>query len=337
MDQDVLRVIGISSKEFLHVLGISGLLVALILFLLTINSVWIEPWKKRRKVSQRLIDVSHQHLEQIRLLKEKFEGRSDRIAAILGVKAQKFVTKTRGQLLKADLFWDPITFIGLALFLTATGFFIGFFALKSSFIGVILAFVMALIPYWYLNRKKNQKTLQFEAQLPEAMELLSRSLHAGHTLPSAMELLSGEMAPPMSTEMLIAFEEQRFGISIADSLVHMVGRVDSPDLKYFVTAVLIQQETGGNLVELVEKIGRIIRARLNFKIKIRALSADGRLSAIVLTVLPIFLFIVLIIVRPNYEMVLINEPLGRIILAGGIIFLLLGILAMKKLVKSIEA
>ena len=260
--------------------------------------------------------MSHQHLEQIRLLKEKFEGRSDRIAAILGINAQKFVTKTQSQLLKADIFWDPLTFIGLALFLSATGFFIGFLAVKSYFIGIVLACVMALIPYWYLNRKKKRKTLQFEAQFPEAMELLSRSLHAGHTLPSAIELLSGEMAPPLSTEMLIAFEEQRFGIGMADSLVHMVGRVDSPDLKYFVTAVLIQQETGGNLVELVEKIGRIIRARLNFKLKIRALTADGRLSAIILTILPIFLFIVLIIIKPKYEMVLINDAI-RPNLVGG--------------------
>jgi tight adherence protein B len=280
---------------------------------------------------------SHQHLEQIRLLKEKFESRSDRIVAILGVKAQKFVTKTRSQLLKADIFWDPFTFIGLALLLTVTGFFIGFFAMKSSFIGAILAFVMALIPYWYLNRKKNQKTLQFEAQFPEAMELLSRSLHSGHTLPSAMELLSEEMAPPLSTEMLIAFEEQRFGISIGDSLVHMVGRVDSPDLKYFVTAVLIQQETGGNLVELVEKIGRIIRARLNFKIKIRALTADCSLSAAILTILPIFMFFILLIVKPQYEAVLIHHELGRMLLGVGIVFLLLGIYVMKKLVKSIEA
>ena len=324
------------SREFWQVLGISGLLVALILFLLAINSFWIEPWKKRRKVSQRLVDVSHQHLEQIRLLKEKLEGRSDRIAAILGIQAQKFVTKLQGQLLKADIFWDPLTFIGLALFLSATGFFIGFFAMKSFFVGVLLACVMALIPYWYLKRKKKRKTLQFEAQLPEAMELLSRSLHAGHTLPSAMELLSSEMAPPLSTEMLIAFEEQRFGIGIDDSLVHMVGRVESPDLKYFVTAVLIQQETGGNLVELIEKIGRIIRARLNFKIKIRALTADGRLSAIVLTVLPIFMFIVLLIVKPEYETVLINEPFGRILLGGGIVFLLSGIYVMRKMVKSIE-
>ena len=239
-------------------------------------------------------------------------------------------------MLKADIFWDPLTFIGLALFLSATGFFIGIFVVKSYFVGIVLACVMALIPYWHLKRKKKRKTLQFEAQFPEAMELLSRSLHAGHTLPSAIELLSGEMAPPLSTEMLIAFEEQRFGIGMADSLVHMVGRVDSPDLKYFVTAVLIQQETGGNLVELIEKIGRIIRARLNFKLKIRALTADGRLSAIVLTILPIFMFFVLLIIKPEYEMVLINEPLGRILLGGGIIFLLLGIYVMRKMVKSIE-
>jgi tight adherence protein B len=336
MDADILRIMGVSGRDLLRALGISGLLVALIFFLLAINSFWIEPLKKRRKVSQRLAEVSHQHLQQIKLLKEKLESRSDRIAAVFGTRAQSFVSKIQGELLKADIFYDSLTFIGSGVFLSITGYFIGIFAARSYFFGILLACGMAWIPYWYLQSKKKRKTLQFEAQLPEAMELLSRSLHAGHTLASAIELLSQEMAPPLSTEMRIAFEEQRFGIGMADSLVHMVGRVESPDLKYFVTAVLIQQETGGNLVELIEKIGHIIRARLHFKIKIRALTADGSLSAIILTVLPVFLFFVLLIVRPQYEAVLITETFGRTLLGGGIAFLLLGIYVMRKLVKSIE-
>jgi tight adherence protein B len=336
MDGDILRTLSISSRDLLRALGISGLLVALMLFLLAINSFWIEPWKKRRKVSQRLAEASHQHLEQIRLLKEKLESRSDRIAAIFGTRAQKLAIKMQSQLLKADIFLDPLTFMGLALILGAAGFFIGIFGVKSFFIGVLLGCGAALIPYWYLRRRKKWKTLQFEAQLPEAMELLSRSLHAGQTLQSGIELLSGEMAPPLSTEMLITFEEQRFGIGLQDALVHLVGRVDSPDLRYFVTAVLIQQETGGNLVVLIEKIGHLIRARLNFKIKIRALTADGRLSATVLTVLPAFLFLLLLLVKPEYEAVLIYEPFGRILLGGGIVFLLLGVFVLRKMVKSIE-
>jgi tight adherence protein B len=153
---------------------------------------------------------------------------------------------------------------------------------------------------------------------------------------SAIEILSSEAEPPMSTEMLIAFEEQRFGISIAESLMHMVGRVDSQDLKYFVTAVLIQQETGGNLVEIINKISYVIRARLNFKLKMRALTADGRLSATILSILPVFMFVLLLILRPEYEGALIHHPLGRKLLAVGIVILLLGLYVMNKLVKSIE-
>jgi tight adherence protein B len=337
MDADILRRLGITARDIQLALGFSGLLLAVILFLLAINSFWIEPWKKRRKVSRRLAEASYQHLEHIRLLKEKSESRSERLAGIFGTRAQHLVIKIQGQLLKADIFWDPLSFIGLALILGAAGFCIGIFGVRSSFVAILLGCVTALIPYWHLRRKRKRKTLQFEAQLPEAMELLSRSLHAGHTLPSAMELLSSEMAPPVGTEMMIAFEEQRFGIGIDDSLVHMVARVDSRDLKYFVTAVLIQHETGGNLVELVEKIGHIIRARLNFKIKIRALSADGRLSALVLTILPIFMFFLLLLVKPDYEAALINEPFGRTLLGGSIVLILLGVYVLRKMIKSIEA
>ena len=121
------------------------------------------------------------------------------------------------------------------------------------------------MPFWYLKRRKNRKTLQFETQLPEAMELLSRSLHAGHTVPSAIELLSLEMVAPLSTEMLIAFEEKRFGIDTADS-VHMVGRWTA-GLKIFCHGSFNPATNGRQPGRVIEKIGRIIRSRLNFKVK----------------------------------------------------------------------
>lgn len=334
---DILRILGISSRELWHALSLSGLLVGIILLLLAINTFWIEPWKKRRKVSKRLEEASHKHLQQIKLLKEKLEGRSDRIAAVLGVFPQKKISELQSQLLKADIFWDPLSFLGLTFFLGVVGIFLGIFGVQSTLSAVLLGGGLGSIPYWYLTRKKKRKALQFEALMPDAMELLARSLRAGHTLPSAIELLSSEVGAPVGTEMLIAFEEQRFGISMADSLVNMVQRVDSQDLKYFVTAVLIQQETGGNLVELVEKIGHLIRSRLNFKIKIRALTADGRLSANVLSVLPVFMFFLLLLIKPEYESLMITTPLGRKILMVGAVVLLLGILMLNKLVKSVEA
>jgi len=333
---DILSSSGITLREIGYALALSALLVGIITFLLAFNSIWITGWKKRRKVSQRLAEVSKQHLMQIKLLKEKLEGRSDRIVALFGTWVQKKIANLQSQLLKADIFYDPLAFLGVAFSLGVIGFFLGIIGLKHWFYGLSVACGLGALPYLYLKRLKKLKSVKFEAQFPGAMDLLGLSLRAGHTMSSAIELLSSEVEPPLSTEMLIAFEEQRFGLSIAESLIHMVGRVDSQDLKYFVTAVLIQQETGGNLVEIIEKISHVIRARLNFKIKISALTADGRLSATILTILPAVMFVLLLILRPEYEGALIHDPLGRKLLAVAIIILLLGLRIMNKLVKSIE-
>ena len=331
------KIFGVASRDIIYALTLSGMLVVIIMFLLAMKYFLVEPWGKRRRVAQRLSEASQQHFQQIRLLKEKLESRSDKIAAVFGTFGQKKIAALQGQMLKADILWDPLTFIGVLIFAGMLGFFFGILGLKSFWGSVLLACGAASIPYWYLRRKKKRKTSQFEAQLPDAMELLARSLRAGHTLPSAIELLSTEVAHPLGTEMQISFEEQRFGISMAESLVHMVERVDSLDLKYFVTAVLIQQETGGNLVELVEKIGQIIRARINFKMKIRSLSADGRLSAMILGILPIFMFLLLFFLRPEYEAVLIHEEFGRKLLLGAAVSMLAGLYVMNKLIKAIEA
>ncbi len=106
--------------------------------------------------------------------------------------------------------------------------------------------------------------------MPDAMELLARSLRAGHALPAAIELVGEEIAEPMGTEMMIVYEEQQFGISMSEAFAHLLERVESMDLRYFVAAVSIQQETGGNLAELMESIAAVIRSRLNFKSKVRA-------------------------------------------------------------------
>jgi tight adherence protein B len=331
----IIRVI--SLKDLWHALELSGILVGIILFMLTVYYFLVEPVRKRRKVSQRLVAASQDYLQQMTILREKLKDRSNRFSYIFGTLGSKKIAALQGQLLKGNIFWDPLTFVGLTLLLGATGFCLGSMALRSYLWALLLACVLGAIPWRYLKRAKRKKAMEFEVQLPDAMELLARSLRAGHTLPSAIELLSEEMVPPLATEMRIAYEEQRFGIGMPEALVNMLERVDSHDLSYFVTAVLIQQETGGNLVELTEKIGHIIRARLNFKLKIFALTADGRLSALILTVLPIFMFFLLLGIKPEYEGVLIYADFGRQLLFVSALFIVSGIYIMRKMVKDIEA
>ncbi|HAY22731.1 MAG TPA: secretion protein, partial [Desulfobacterales bacterium] len=203
----------------------------------------------------------------------------------------------------------------------------------SFYLSIGLAVLLGSAPYYYLRIKKRRKVARFESQMPEGMELLARSLRAGHTLPSAMNLLSAEIDAPLGTEMSIAYEEQRLGLGLTKALRRMGDRVASRDLWYFITAVLIQTESGGNLAEIMEKIAQIVRDRLNLKGKVKALTGEGRFSALILCLLPIVVFVALFFMNRSYIMPLFQDPLGTKILGAGIISMLFGVFWMKRMVK----
>jgi len=239
-------------------------------------------------------------------------------------------------MLQADVLANPGTLLNWILLISLAGFGVGFWFLKNPLLGLLIALGLGILPFLYLKWKKAAKTAKFEKQMPDAMELLARSLRAGHTLPSAIELLGEEMGEPMGTEMRIAYEEQKYGLSVSDSLLHMLQRVASMDLKYFVSAVLIQQETGGNLAELMENIARVVRSRLNFKAKVRGLTATGRFSAIIMITVPILTFFALLIVAPEYEKILFISSTGRMMLLTGIVLTIVGAFLLRRMVRSVE-
>ncbi len=196
-----------------------------------------------------------------------------------------------------------------------------------------LAVGLGYLPFFYLRFKKQRKSRLFEKQMPEAMELLARSLRAGHTLPSAIDLMSQEIGYPLGSEMRVVYEEQRLGLGLPVALRRMAERVASKDFHYFVTAVLIQNETGGNLVEIMENIAYIIRERLKLGGKIKALTAEGRFSAIILVLLPVVIFMLMTYLNHDYIMTLWREPLGYKLLVAAIISMFAGALWMKKMVQ----
>jgi tight adherence protein B len=234
-------------------------------------------------------------------------------------------------LYQADIFITPGGYLCLVGLMGSLGFFAGTL-IGSLLYGAGIGTFLALLPIMYLRWKKRRKTNKFETQMPDAMELLARSLRAGHTLQSTLELVSNEIPAPLGAEMRITYEEQRLGLSMAQALRRMGERVASRDLRYFVTAVLIQIETGGNLAEILENIGLIIRDRLKLKSKVKGLTAEGRFSAIILALLPVITFMALFFINRPYVMTLLTDPLGIKIFSAAIGSILLGALVMKKMV-----
>ncbi len=217
---------------------------------------------------------------------------------------------------------------GLAAGGTSLAFFLPISAGFAPLIGVSLA----VFPFVWLKVKRGQRLSKFAKQLPEALELISRALRAGHSLASGFQLVGSEMATPISTEFVRVFEEQNLGIPLDEALDQMTERVPNLDLRFFATAVILQRQTGGDLAEILDKIGKLIRARFRIYGQIQALTGEGRLSGIVLLALPPVLFVTMLRLNYDYMMILFTDPMGKQLLAGALFMQFLGAITIRKII-----
>ncbi|MEX2560260.1 MAG: type II secretion system F family protein, partial [Pirellulales bacterium] len=172
----------------------------------------------------------------------------------------------------------------------------------------------------------------FQSQLPDALELISRALRAGHSLAAGFSLVQEEMPEPIGVEFGRVFEEQNLGIPMEEALTSLADRVPNLDLRFFSTAVILQRQTGGDLAEILDKIGYLVRERFKIWGQIQALTGEGRLSGVVLLALPPVLFIAVYRLNPEYIMMLFTDPMGKQMLAGAIVLQLLGAVCIKKII-----
>ena len=214
---------------------------------------------------------------------------------------------------------------GVGILLPAIG------GLSVALAPLMALFLGALPILWLLFRRK-RRLKTFAAQLPEALELIARALRAGHSLAAGFSLVAQEMSDPISGEFSRTFEEQNLGKPLEEALEDLTKRVPNLDLKFFSTAIILQRQTGGDLAEILDKIGYLIRERFKIWGQVQALTGEGRLSGIVLLALPPVLFAVVYRMNPDYLMLLFTDNLGKKMLVGGIISQLLGALMIRKIV-----
>jgi tight adherence protein B len=228
---------------------------------------------------------------------------------------------------------SPLQIVLLCLSLYLVGLIVLMFIQFSFFIAVFVALVFGFIPIGQLLLKEQKRGMKFEEQLPEALDFISRALQAGHGLSSAIIMVGEELPDPVGTEFRITSEQINFGLSFNDALSNLASRVKSGDLNFLVTSLVIQRDTGGNLSELLNVISKTIRERLKLKGKIRVLSAEGRLSGMILTLLPFILGLVLYLIHPEYISQLWTTPSGlKMLLVTGVLTPI-GVLWMWKIVQ----
>lgn len=223
-------------------------------------------------------------------------------------------------------------FILLALFLAVLGFLVGNTVIKNRLLAVMLMFLCGSFPFLYLLILKQKRTEKFKKQLPEALDLMSRALKAGHAFTNGLKLAADEFNDPLGPEFAEVLDEINFGVSVSNALRNLAKRVECPEIKYFVVGVILQRETGGNLAELMGILAFLIREKFKFQGKVRTLSAEGRLSAFILIALPFGIAGWMWFSNPKYLDPLLTDPIGKIMIIGAAIMMVFGIIVMKKMV-----
>ena len=232
---------------------------------------------------------------------------------------------------QADVKIKPSALFGIALGCALVGGLISTL-LVNMYVAPVGAIVLFSGPFIWLWYQRAQRLKKFGAQLPEAMELVARALRAGHSLAAGLHVVADEMPDPIAKEFGRVYEEQNLGVSLEDALMHLCERIPNLDLRFFVTSVNIQRQTGGDLAEILDRIGHVIRERFKILGQVKALTAEGRLSGIVLIAMPIGLFLMMLHMKPDYVELLWKDPMGIQMSIGAIILMIIGSYAIKKIV-----
>jgi len=203
-------------------------------------------------------------------------------------------------------------------------------AIIFGWLGLLLG---AFLPYSYVSYRRSKRFQKFEELFPEAIDTLARAVRAGHAFTTALELIANEIAEPIASEFRKLFEEQKFGLPVRDALINLTQRVPLVDVKFFVTAVMLQRETGGNLAEILDNLSYVIRERFKIMRQVRVHTAQGRLTMVLLMSLPPVIVMVMLVMSPNFIRPLFTDPLGHTLVVAGIALQTVGYFWIRKVIR----
>ncbi|MDO9279768.1 MAG: type II secretion system F family protein [Polaromonas sp.] len=319
--------------SFLIILALA--LASLLLLILAGWQIW-QSYKGPgvRKIEKRLqaLSAAGDDSAQSQLLKERLLSQVPRLEQLL-------LRMPRALLLDAfivqsGLNWTVSKLLqSSALLGLIAGLVLGRWLLLSTALAAAAGVAVGLLPWLYVSFRRQRRLARFEAQLPEALDLMLRALRAGHSFASALQMVGEEMSDPVASEFSTVHDEVNFGVAVEQALTNLTARVPLTDLRYFVVAVLIQRESGGNLTEVLGNLSRLVRERLKLRSKVKVMSADGRLSAWILTLMPFALAALMNAFNPDFMAPLWTDPMGVVMLQYLLTMTVVGVVVMQKIIR----
>jgi len=227
----------------------------------------------------------------------------------------------------------PGTIILASLVLATGGTFLASLFIHQPLALPIFTIVGGVAPYAFLVHRRSTRLKRFEEQFPEALDLLSRGIRAGHAFQTAMGMVADELPEPVGPEFKKTFDQQNFGLPLRDALNELADRIAILDVRFFVTAVLIQRDTGGNLAEILDNLAHVVRERFKIRRQIRVHTAHGRFTGYVLLALPAALAVALQFINPEHMQLLFREHMGQMMLIGAIVMQTVGYIWIRQVIK----
>lgn len=296
-------------------------------------------WKSYRgpeakKISKRLqaLSASLDKTKQSQLLKQRMLSEIPLFERILlslprARRLDRFI-------LQAGLDWTVFKLLLSCVALAVAGCLaMTFLVHQSLLLGAALGIALAALPLLYVRHKRNRRLARIEQQLPDVLDLITRALRSGHAFSSGLQMVGDEMPEPIAGEFRIVHDEVNFGVSLQQALTNLSERIPITDLRYFVVAVLIQRDSGGNLTDVLGNLSRLIRERLKLLSKVRVLSSEGRLSAWILGLMPFALGAAMSFLNPDFMKPLWHDPIGIAIIKYMLVLMVFGILVLRKIIR----
>lgn len=309
--------------------------VAVLLLLEGLHMMWNSahgPAAKKIERRLRVLSASTESHVQARLLRQ----RGDSEPALLERLVQRLPRAHRIErmLQQANLDWAVSRLVLTCVLPGAAAFGICWFVLRQPlFASTVAGVALTVAPLAWVRRRRAKRMKKLEQQLPDALDLLARALRAGHAFGAGLQMIGEEMSEPIASEFRFVHDEINFGVSLERALTNLSVRVPLTDLRYFVVAVLIQRESGGNLTEVLASLSRLIRERLKLFWRVRILSAEGRLSAWVLGVMPFGLAALMNIFNPEFMSPLWTDPIGIAIVRNMLLLMAFGVLVLRQITR----